>query len=86
MSQSKATTPTSHTDPDRRTELTGLGRDAGTAGRRSLPRGLSTDRIRFILIGAVLGIAWAASLRGFMMVLAAAPSSCAQRVQTARGH
>jgi hypothetical protein len=28
------------------------------------------DRIRFILVGTVVGIAWAASLRGFMMVLA----------------
>ena len=27
-------------------------------------------RIRFILVGAVIGLAWAASLRGFMMVLA----------------
>jgi hypothetical protein len=27
-------------------------------------------RIRFILIGAVIGLAWATSLRGFMMVLA----------------
>ena len=33
------------------------------------------DRIRFILVGAVIGIAWAASLRGFMMVLAGPDST-----------
>jgi hypothetical protein len=33
------------------------------------------DRIRFMLIGAVLGIAWAASLRAFMMVLAGPEST-----------
>ena len=33
------------------------------------------DRICFILIGAVVGVAWAASLRAFMMVLAGADSA-----------
>jgi hypothetical protein len=32
-------------------------------------------RIRFILAGAVIGLAWAASLRGFMMVLAGPDST-----------
>jgi hypothetical protein len=32
-------------------------------------------RIRFILVGAVIGLAWAASLRGFMMVLAGPDST-----------
>jgi hypothetical protein len=32
-------------------------------------------RVRFILIGAVIGLAWAASLRGFMMVLAGPDST-----------
>src|SRR5688500_7351010 len=40
--------------------------------RRKWP---SMGRIRFILIGAVAGIAWAASLRAFMMVLAGSPST-----------
>ena len=31
---------------------------------------LKTGRVRFILVGAVVGIAWAASLRGFMSELA----------------
>jgi uncharacterized membrane protein YuzA (DUF378 family) len=33
------------------------------------------DRVRFIGIGAVIGIAWAASLRGFMQQLAGSTSS-----------
>jgi hypothetical protein len=32
-------------------------------------------RIRFILVGAVVGLTWAASLRGFMMVLAGPAST-----------
>jgi hypothetical protein len=32
-------------------------------------------RIRFVLVGAVIGLAWAASLRGFMMVLAGPDST-----------
>jgi len=38
---------------------------------------LKTGRIRFILIGAVVGIAWAASLRGFMSELAGPASAFA---------
>ena len=33
------------------------------------------SRIRFIVIGAVIGLAWAASLRGFMMALAGPAST-----------
>ena len=36
---------------------------------------LKTDRVRFILVGAVVGIAWAASLRGFMSELAGPDST-----------
>ncbi len=36
---------------------------------------LTIGRIRFILVGAVLGLTWAASLRGFMMVLAGPDST-----------
>ena len=32
-------------------------------------------RIRFMLLGAVVGLAWAASLRGFMMALAGPDST-----------
>ena len=38
-------------------------------------RSLTMGRIRFILVGAVIGLAWAASLRGFMMVLAGPDST-----------
>ena len=36
---------------------------------------LTMSRIRFILIGAVIGLTWAASLRGMMMALAGADST-----------
>jgi hypothetical protein len=36
---------------------------------------MARDRIRFILIGAVIGVAWAASLRGFMQQLAGPAST-----------
>jgi hypothetical protein len=36
---------------------------------------MARDRIRFIVIGAVIGIAWAASLRGFMQQLAGPTST-----------
>src|ERR1700759_291947 len=36
---------------------------------------LKTGRVRFILVGAVVGIAWAASLRGFMSELAGPDST-----------
>jgi hypothetical protein len=55
----QCTTITDHPDP----------RTAPT--RRSLTLG----RIRLILLGAVIGLAWAASLRGFMMVLAGPDST-----------
>jgi hypothetical protein len=42
---------------------------------RSLDPPLNTGRVRFILVGAVVGIAWAASLRGFMSQLAGPDST-----------
>jgi hypothetical protein len=82
MSQSKATTSASHSESDPKPELAAHGGLTGTAavvtpgaGVGTIPRGSSLDRIRFILIGAVLGIAWAASLRAFMMVLAGPEST-----------
>ena len=49
------------------TITTGRPPDPHTAPTRS---SLTLGRIRLILLGAVIGLAWAASLRGFMMVLA----------------
>jgi hypothetical protein len=42
---------------------------------RSLDPPLNTGRVRLILVGAVVGIAWAASLRGFMSQLAGPDST-----------
>jgi hypothetical protein len=39
------------------------------------PQRGATDRIRLMLVGGVVGLAWAASLRGFMMVLAGPDST-----------
>jgi hypothetical protein len=42
---------------------------AATKAAMAPPRApLNSDRIRFILIGAVIGIAWTASLRGFIQL------------------
>jgi hypothetical protein len=47
-----------------------------TAATEAPPQArLNSGRIRFILIGAVIGIAWAASLRGFMQQLAGPAST-----------
>jgi hypothetical protein len=52
---------------------TGAGQPAAAQAPHRIPR--ARDRIRFIGIGAVIGIAWAASLRGFMQQLAGSTSS-----------
>lgn len=54
------------------TIITGHPADLHTAATR---RSLTLWRIRFLLLGAVIGLAWAASLRGFMMVLAGPDST-----------
>jgi hypothetical protein len=54
------------------TTITGHPPDPHTAPTRS---SLTLGRIRLILLGAVIGLAWAASLRGFMMVLAGPDST-----------
>ena len=54
------------------TIITGHPPDPHTAPTRS---SLTLGRIRLILLGAVIGLAWAASLRGFMMVLAGPDST-----------
>ena len=54
------------------TTITGHPPDRRTAPTRS---SLTLGRIRLIVLGAVIGLAWAASLRGFMMVLAGPDST-----------
>lgn len=54
------------------TITTGRWPDPHTAPTR---RKLTIGGVRFILVGAVLGLAWAASLRGFMMALAGPAST-----------
>ncbi len=54
------------------TVTTGRSRDPHPPPTR---RKLTIVGIRFILVGAVLGLAWAASLRGFMMALAGPAST-----------
>jgi len=54
------------------TIVTGHPPDLHTAATR---RSLTLGRIRFILLGAVIGLTWAASLRGFMQQLAGPDST-----------